>query len=309
MGQRLVEGPLPSGGSQTAFFGEIPRAVALRDNPDHWLAWMGSGESRKMGKLRPSLAETCQGFDRIAIWVDPDPNSYLILFQLVDALKSRTDLLDRMHLAFPSRRVGELSAAGLRKMRPPPQRLTPEQIQLGCLAWRAHHSHTPEAWFGLLSNDLDQLPSMRAMVLRILDELPSARNGLGASERQLLAQFKNAPNNHGAVIGGYIGIQPRATLDYWEIGRRIVSLSRCEPPIILGVGESSFSVELHDDQARFAAYCARRWTLSPIGRRIVEGREDLCAHVSVDRWVGNTHLTSDRLWRWDGTSEALVAPK
>ena len=105
--------------------------------------------------------------------------------------------------------------------------------------------------------------------------------------------------------------EPRPTLGYWEAGQRIVSLSRCNLPIIIGIEEESFSVDLHADEARFAAFGARSWSLSTIGQSIVEGRDDL-TKMFLGRSITArqyAHLTPDRLWRWDATNEALIEPK
>lgn len=309
MNHRLVEGPLPNNEEQTAFFGSVRLTHELQCDIHHWQACIGFSDRQRLGLLRPSLVEACQEYDRIEIWTDSDPNSYLILFQLIDALKPHPDILDRLWLGFPSRYIGELSAAKFENARPHLQPLKSEQVDLLSRAWHAHQRHTPEACFSLLKLDLAGIPGLHALILRILAELPDAANGLSASEAQLLALIKCNGANYETVFGGYVQLRPRATLDYWEVGRRIISLSRCNPPIIIGVGEDSFSLDLHDDKARFDAFRARTWSLSALGQRIAEAQDDLAKYVSVDRWLGNTHLTPDRLWRWDATSEALVEPR
>ena len=77
---------------------------------------------------------------------------------------------------------------------------------------------------------------------------------LAASEAQLIALIRLKDANHRTVFGRYSQLEPRPALDYWEAGQRIVSLSRCKPPLITGIDEESFSLELHDDEARYKAY-------------------------------------------------------
>jgi hypothetical protein len=189
------------------------------------------------------------------------------------------------------------------------QPLTSEQLDLATRAWDAHHRRTPEAWFSLLKQEPAGVPDLHTFIRRILAELPAATNGLSATEAQLLDLISLEGASFSTVFSGYFQLRPRPTLGYWEVGRRIVSLSRCDPPIIIGVDEDSFSLDLHGDKSRLDAYRARTWSLSTIGQRILEGRDDLSEHFSVDRWLGNTHLTPSELWRWDATRDALVEPR
>jgi hypothetical protein len=287
--QRLVEGPLPNDEEEARFFG----SRELDDVFDHWQDCIGLSERRRLGNRRPSLVETCQGYDRIEIWTDPDPNSYLILLQLIGVLESHPEVLDRLSLAFPPGYVGELSAAELENTRPLSQPLTSQQLDLASRAWSAYRSGTPEALLGLLKDDLAGLTGLRAYIVRILSELPAAKNGLSASEAQLLALIKSKFANHETVFSGYLHSGPRSTLDYWEVGRRIVSLSRGNPPVVIGVEEDSFSLDLH----------------KVLGQLIEEGRDDLCKYIVIDRWLGNVHLTPDHLWRWDAARETIVDPR
>ena len=307
MEQRLVIGPLPTSQRSAAFFDRIQV-----DHPDaeagHWQSWIGMGQRERLGNSRPSLAETCRDYDRVDIWIDPTPNAYLILFHLLDALRPCLDILERVSLAFPARPVNGLSGDELAASMPVLKSLTAEQRSLASGAWAAHSSPTPEAWLALLDEGIAALPGFRSFLLRILAELPSARNGLAVSEARLLGLIETGCAGHNQVFTAYLQSEPPPTLDYWEAGQRIVDLSRCEPPLILGVDEDRFTLELHDDTARYAAYLERTWSLSPLGQRIVAGKADLTAFIPTDRWLGNTHLTPERLWRWDEATETLIDP-
>ena len=307
--QRLIEGPLPNKAQLLDFFGSVQIEDELQDDSHHWQSWIGFQERRRLGSFRPSLAETCQDYDRIEIWTDPVPNSYLVLFQLINAFESHPDILKRVALVFPLQYVGGLSEKEFENARPLSRTLKSEHLDLASRAWAAHNCDTPEAWVTLLQDDLGEIPGLRPVILRILAELPSATNGLTATEAHLLTLINSTDANHSTIFTRYLESQPRPTLDYWEAGRRIISLSRCAPPVIIGIEEESFSLDLHEDKARFAAYRERTWSLSALGQRIVEDKVDLSEFIPVDRWLGNIHLTSDRLWRWDSRNEVLVEPR
>ena len=47
--------------------------------------------------------------------------------------------------------------------------------------------------------------------------------------------------------------------------------------------------------------CAAGCRLPNSARLIVAHKEDFSRHNPIDRWWGGTHLTNDRLWRWNPT--------
>jgi hypothetical protein len=48
-----------------------------------------------------------------------------------------------------------------------------------------------------------------------------------------------------------------------------------------------------------------RFSLTEFGKAVVAHKKDFSRHNPIDRWWGGTHLTNDRLWRWN---PVLVAP-
>jgi hypothetical protein len=79
-------------------------------------------------------------------------------------------------------------------------------------------------------------------------------------------------------------------------------------PAISGLEEGPFSLDMHVDPSRHARYKQSRLSLTDLGKAVLAGEEDFCRHNPISRWWGGTHLTSDRLWRWDRDSRALLSP-
>ena len=50
---------------------------------------------------------------------------------------------------------------------------------------------------------------------------------------------------------------------------------------------------------RQQAYLRSELFLTEFGKAVVAHEEDFSRHNPIDRWWGGTHLTNDRLWRWD----------
>jgi hypothetical protein len=56
---------------------------------------------------------------------------------------------------------------------------------------------------------------------------------------------------------------------------------------------------MHNEGARYARYKESRLSLTEFGKAVLAHEEDFSRHNPIDRWWGGTHLTNDRLWRWD----------
>ena len=64
--------------------------------------------------------------------------------------------------------------------------VTPDMFSLGRAGWRAFTSVDPNDVTSFLAAGTSALPFLDGALGRLLEELPSARNGLARSERQLL---------------------------------------------------------------------------------------------------------------------------
>ena len=61
-------------------------------------------------------------------------------------------------------------------------------------------------------------------------------------------------------------------------------------------------------KARMEAYVKSQPALTVLGKDVIAGRADWAQHHAIDRWIGGTHLTNARLWRWDSETQHLIAP-
>jgi hypothetical protein len=93
---------------------------------------------------------------------------------------------------------------------------------------------------------------------------------------------------------------------YWEIGELLDGLARC--PVISGLDDGPFSLEMHNDESRHERYKRSRLSLTDQGKAVLAGQKDFRRHNPIRRWWGGTELTSEQLWRWDAQSRSLIAP-
>ena len=88
----------------------------------------------------------------------------------------------------------------------------------------------------------------------------------------------------------------------------MVGLAHGPAPLVSGLNEGPFTLEMHEDSDRHQRYKRSRLSLTALGEAVLAGREDFSRHNPIHRWWARTELTSDRLWRWDPANRALIEP-
>jgi hypothetical protein len=204
--------------------------------------------------------------------------------------------------------IGGLGVKKLTRRQWPRVPITKDHLEAAGLAWKAWRSPTPQAWFDLLERDLTLLPQLRSAVVQLLEELPERVAGLGATELRMLELLSGRKASPRGLFPGYKLRNKRRVFGYWEVGELLDGLAHCPVPAIDGLNEGPFTMELHDDRERHRRYNQSKLSLTPLGKAILENKEDFSRHNPIHRWWGGTELNNDRLWRWDTANRALVAP-
>jgi hypothetical protein len=201
--------------------------------------------------------------------------------------------------------LGEIEPQRLAERTFPGVAVNDHHLEIASLAWQAFRVPTPHAWFNLLGRDLSVLPQLRRCVLEMLEELPGRTTGLGASELRILELIAAGYVHPFDVFPHFRQRFQRRVFGYWEAGALLDGLALAPSPVVMGLAEWPFTLEMHNEAARYARYKESRLSLTEFGKAILAGTEDFSRHNPIDRWWGGTHLTNDRLWRWD---PALLAP-
>ena len=87
-----------------------------------------------------------------------------------------------------------------------------------------------------------------------------------------------------------------------ENGYLLGGLAHGPRPAVAGLDDELRTLARHNHRDRHTAYLRSRLSLTEFGKAIVRAnKEDFSRHNPIDRWWGGTHLTNDRLWRWNPT--------
>ncbi|MCA6118948.1 hypothetical protein J6524_29315 [Bradyrhizobium sp. WSM 1738] len=297
----FVEGPQPSPDELAAYLG--PRTASL-DQVPHWSDWGGrqwkQSANRKHRDL--SLAEFCQQYDAVELWFDMRPSAQLQLIWLLDYFRSCPETVDRLKL-----RLVDLEMIGLEKLGrwdPPAVDVTEKELATASAAWQAWRSPTPVACFDLLRTDLTALPLLEGVLVDLLEELPSASTGLGASEMRMLQMIARGYSRTSSLFY-FRELRHTDVFGEFALGNLLEGLAHAPMPAATGLDDILRTTRRDNYKARDEAYKRSRLSLTEFGKAIVAHEEDFSRHNPIDRWWGGTHLTNDNLWRWN---PALIKP-
>jgi hypothetical protein len=281
------------------------RSAVREASAPHWLDNLTDERLDDARNHGLGLVEFCERFDAVELWVDPDPNAQLQMIWLLDYLRPHASVTSRLSLVQTDFSIGSRRPDEVVRLRPQAVAIRNDHLETASVAWTAWRAPTPEAWFDLLVRDLGTLPQLRNTVIALLEELPMRDSGLGATEMRLLELVSEGHAHPHDLFPGDMKPKERRAFDYWEIGGLLDGLAHCPAPVVSGLAEGPFTLEMHDDTARHQRYKQSKLSLTPLGEAILAGTGDFSQHNPIDRWWGGTRLTNDRLWRWN---TALVAP-
>ncbi len=269
--------------------------------------WGGHDELRGQFCARDRGLAHHEMFNRVVLWFEHDLYDQLQLIQILAWFAVNPRGSDTVCLLQSEDFLGTQKVETLAAMQGSENPVTNEQLDLAVHAWDAFRQATPEAWTGLLDKDLAALPFLKPAVKRMLEELPYAKSGLSRTQRAILEQIDQGVVQPGALFGAVQKTEDAAFMGDWSFWDRLDGLAGGTASLIEGLDGGPFNPVM--DEEEFKAYLSNELNLTELGRKVLAGEEDYLQHHAIDRWVGGTHLTSGRVWRWDSEAERLIAPK
>jgi hypothetical protein len=200
--------------------------------------------------------------------------------------------------------LGRQSPEEIERLKALEQPVTDEQLLLAKEAWSAFRAPTPERLYALLDEDLSPLPYLAPALQRLFEELPGP-DGVTRSERQCLAALAGGITTPPALFVAVQRTEQAAFMGDWSFWGLLDGLALARVPLIEGLDGAPFRPA---NASRGSPYFNSRLAPTAFGEAVLEGREDNAALNLIDRWWGGTHLTNDRLWRFDAESGRLIAP-
>ena len=295
---RFVWGQLPSEDELAAYLGpRTPDHGPSRGR--HWSNFAYSwGRSQNKSQRDLGLAEFCERYETVELWFDTTPQAQLKLIWLLEYFRSCPEAAARLKLRLLDRDLIEIHPGKLDKWSPPLVDVTDNELAIASAAWLAYRATTPETYFDLLRQNLSALPLLKPVLFDLLEELPSASTGLGATEMRMLELVGRGYSRTNALF--HIGsLRQTRVFNEFEYGYLLEGLAFGPTPAVAGLDDHLRTLPQESFDGRLDAYHRSRLSLTDFGKAVLAQREDFSRHNPIDRWWGGTHLTNDNLWRYD----------
>jgi hypothetical protein len=285
----LHDGPVPAGLDADALRAERARYISAA-------GWAPYEAVFADFALRDAAIDDASAADETTLWFEHDLYDQLQLLQLLDRFADRPARYLTLAQS-DDRYLGNLEPEAVRALWARRRPVTPAQLELAREAWAAFRSDDPRALERLLARDTSALPHLAPTIRRLLEELPSVRDGLSRTERQMLDAIAAGAPTLADVFRQTAAREERIWLGDSSLAVYLERLSAQPAPLVRDASGGTLS----PSGARDAAFWRRRALLTPLGERVLAGTADRVADAGVDRWIGGTHLAGRRVrYRWDG---------
>lgn len=256
-------------------------------------------EIRDRYRASDAVLESWRDRDEVVFWFEHDLFDQLLLIRhlwwLTTNASDRASHATRFSLVCGTDYVGMLKPEQFAPRFEARQPITPEHIRIGAAAWEAYCGGDPERLIPFAATpDATQqrlFPYLAAAIRRVLEELPSASNGLARSERQILEVLAEGPRTPEQTFIAASRMEEAiymGDLSFWAI---VTSMYDVPHPLV--------TIDVRERPDRLPEGTLR---ITGTGRAVLDGRADHVAINGISRWLGGTQLLPDRVWRWTGSS-------
>lgn len=310
-------------GGFTGNFLEVSDPVCMGPVPDHgdliavrarflagtFGAVMGQDMAAMTGRLtaeRAGLAEAPGRYPRVVLWMEHDSYDQLILARCLAAFAERgapvvLELVSADRFPGSDRFIGlgQLPPEGLRLLWERRRTLGAAEIAQSARVWNALRRGDPRPLAAIAAAGTPGLPDMPRALVRHLNELPGAVDGLSLTERLTLELLAEEDRTIGRLFERLMRVrEPLPWLGDLMYLAIVETLGRGSQPL--------FTVA---DGAEAVPWPQRRLAITDVGRAVLAGRMDRMTLSPPERWVGGVRIApGGSVWRWDvGSGKPVLA--
>jgi hypothetical protein len=265
-----------------------------------YFASVGYGEAADMArdfKIKDDALEALRGEDEVVFWFEHDLYDQLLLIRHLWWIGRHREAARRFSIVIGSDYLGMLTPADFPPRFERREAITDEQIALGTEAWTAYCGDDPTRLVAfadvghLPPEGGSRLPYLGRAIRRLLEEFPSAKNGLSRTERQILDVLAEGDRSPEQTFVAASKLEDDIWLGDWSFWTTVQRIGAGPHPLV------RMDVTPREDRLPSGTL-----SITDAGRRVRGGHADHITLNAPSRWIGGTRLQSDRQWRWTGLS-------
>ena len=285
----LIEGPVPGGIDDEALSDirarHIEQAFGMHDVRADF-----TRRDRTLAKIRPE--------DRVELWFETDLHDQLQLIQVLSRLSTQVSRPELWLTLAPPPLIDRID--DMAKTLVP---VSAEQVAEAGALWNAFRAPTPDAVIAAAEGK-GALPEARAAFARMLEEYPSASDGLGGIERKALQAIRDGAITPSFAFRHYQQTEALPFLGDLGFYYRLEQLGSAKSLLIHGLPPGGVAEAVRTNMT--VEYTHTPIELTDTGYDVLEGRADFVKLNGIDRWIGGVHLTNENLWRYDAQTRNLA---
>ena len=228
---------------------------------------------------RDNILENYHKYEKIILWFEPDLYDQLQLIQVLAWFEKNNIENIKLSLISIHNYLGECSKNEIIKLLQYETSITKEHLIVAQKAWFAFQEPHPLAWFRLLDEDTKILPFLEDAIRRMLEEFPNTKNGLSRSAHQALLTISKGIENPREIFNrcqSYEKYTFMGDIIFWKILDEFIEnrvISSQKNGQILNITER--------------------------GKKLLSGKINYLHIKPINRWIGGTELTNDKVWCWN----------
>jgi hypothetical protein len=165
------------------------------------------------------------------------------------------------------------------------------QLELARAAWQAFTGSDPVAVEQLLTAGTAALPFLANAMRRLLEEFPSARNGLARCEEQALRAAAELPSpSAGRMFQASQEMEESPFMGDTSFWQTLVRLAEAPHPLL------RLSADTGNE------FIQKAVEITELGSQMLWGDLDCVRLRGINKWIGGVHLQgAEARWRWNGS--------
>lgn len=259
--------------------------------------WGTQEDVKKHFAERYNELNSINKYDKVILWFEHDLYDQLHLLQILDWFQENKQNKLELSIICTDRYLGALSPDEMNGLFKFEESITEEHLRIANIAWSAFRASSPEQWHDLLDMNTDILPFLKGSIIRLLEEYPSAENGVSRTAQQALRIISEGEARPGRVFGRSQELEDRVFLGdscFWDILHEFLASS---PPLLELPKGKKLTLPTSADQ---------ELTITQAGKDVLSGKLNWLDISAPDRWIGGVHITPRNSWCWDSDSALLV---
>ena len=282
---------------ETLISGPVRPSLGTHEWVEERARFLAEHYGENLLRVRNELLEQEQALDRardeeeVVLWFEHD------LFCLVHLLYLLTRLSKCRHLSliWSARPLGAEEEEDIFKLFDARAAVAPAMLNATALAWQSYTSEDATDLNRMLDAGFVDFPFLREGFVLHASRFPSLRNGLGEVEQRALAGIDAGATDFMSLFARFDQAPPRFGFGDGEFLRHLRRLASCAVPMIT-ITEAENETP---SKARFA--------LTPVGKSVLEAKEDFIELNNAGFWLGGAYLMRLKLWRWDEERRLIVS--